>query len=98
MDSYSSYDNYHHVVYKTINVAPATFERLRAYKVAGRSFDAVLNDLMDRTDPSEVHEDFLEEHRRRVAEMREGEYATLDELEDAEDLVEVVGRGPDAAE
>lgn len=33
--------------YHTVPVRPATWERLKAYRMGGASYDEVLNDLMD---------------------------------------------------
>ncbi|MGQ0535274.1 MAG: hypothetical protein ACT4PT_04300 [Methanobacteriota archaeon] len=68
------------MAYRTVNLAPATYERLRAYKAGGKTFDDVLNDLMDNLPLERVHEDVLREHRRRIRRMKRGEYVTLDRV------------------
>lgn len=40
--------------YHTVPVRRPTWERLKAYRVGGQSYDDVLNDLMDRV-PLEKH-------------------------------------------
>lgn len=52
--------------FTTLSIKPKTLRRLKAYKVAGMSYDDVLNDLMDEQ-PTEA---FWKEHRRRL-EMEE---------------------------
>lgn len=44
------------MAYRTINIKPETYERLRAYKVGGMSFDEVVQFLMERVDPGVLHE------------------------------------------
>jgi len=44
------------MAYRTVNVKPETYERLRTYKVGGMSFDEVVQFLMERVDASELHE------------------------------------------
>lgn len=44
------------MTYRTVNVKPETYERLRTYKVGGMSFDDVVRFLMERVDPSVLHE------------------------------------------
>jgi hypothetical protein len=50
--------------FTSLSVKPSTLRRLRAYKVAGMSYDDVLNDLMDEQ-PTEA---FWKEHARRLQE------------------------------
>ena len=78
--SYTNYANYLVVAYRTVNVGSTTFERLKSYKVAGKTFDEVLNDLMDRTEPETVHREVLREHERRLRRMKKGESVTHEEL------------------
>ena len=66
--------------YRTINVKPSTYEKLVLYKILGKSFDDVINRMMDELDPIEMYEYILDEHLSRVAEMEAGEYITLDRL------------------
>ncbi len=73
------------MAYKTVNLKPRTYDRLQEYKVAGRSFDDVVNELLDRVDLTEFYADALEVHRRRRGEMSEGSGLSLRELEAALD-------------
>jgi hypothetical protein len=50
--------------FTTLSIKPTTLRRLRAYKVAGLTYDDVLNDLMDEQ-PTEA---FWKEHARRLKE------------------------------
>ncbi len=52
------------MTFTTVPVKPDTLRRLRGYKTGGRSYDDVLNDLMDEHPP----EAFIREHLRRVRE------------------------------
>lgn len=71
--------------YKTVNLRPDTYERLREYKVAGLSFDEVVQRLLDQVDREVFYEVVLDEHDSRGNEMKDGGYATLRELQDALD-------------
>ena len=66
--------------YKTINLKPATYEKLLKYKNSGESFDDVINSMLEEIDSVELYEDVLDEHKSIVKEMEKGEYATLDEV------------------
>jgi hypothetical protein len=66
--------------YRTVNLTPDNHQRLKAYKVGGRSFNDVIGDFMDMIDPMEMYQSFLEEHNRRLERMKRGDYVTLDEL------------------
>jgi len=46
----------------SVAVTPETLRRLKSYKIGGRSYDDILNDLMDAQPP----EDFIREHLRRM--------------------------------
>jgi len=50
--------------FTTLSIKPSTLRRLRAYKVAGMSYDDVLNELMEER-PTEA---FWREHARRLKE------------------------------
>ena len=60
--------------YKTINVAPETYERLILYKHAGMTFDEVINEMMDMMSEEEFYEHVLEEHKKRLKKIKAGEY------------------------
>ena len=48
--------------FTTLSVKPSTLRRLRAYKVAGMTYDDVLNEFMDER-PTAA---FWKEHERRL--------------------------------
>ncbi len=73
--------------YKTLNVKPETYGRLVLYKHVGMSFDDVLNDLMDTVPEEEFYQHVIEEHRRRMLLVREGDAAASDDLDSALDEV-----------
>jgi hypothetical protein len=50
--------------FTTVPVKPATLRRLRVYKTGGKSYDEVLNELMDEVTP----ERWIREHLRRLKE------------------------------
>jgi len=52
--------------YKNVPVRPATWQRLRAYKMGGATFDDVLNDLMDSVPLERVAKKVLREAKRRL--------------------------------
>ncbi len=56
--------------YKTVNLQPATFARLRRYQFAGRSLSDVIDQLMDFAEPEELYLDALKVHRRRMKELK----------------------------
>lgn len=70
------------VAYKTVNLKPATYERLKMYQIGGKSLSEVIEDLMDQVEPESIHQRELKIARRRLKEMRtRGVGLTLDELE-----------------
>ncbi len=52
------------MTFTSVPVKPETLKRLRNYKIAGESYDDVLNEFMDCHPPSE----FWQEHLRRLHE------------------------------
>lgn len=68
------------MTYKTVNLKPSTYERLRQYQVGGLSMDAVINSLMDRVDVSKFYEDKLKMFQRRLREARSGKARPAEEL------------------
>ncbi|HEX9709447.1 MAG TPA: hypothetical protein VGB42_05715 [Candidatus Thermoplasmatota archaeon] len=56
--------------YKTVPVREDTYERLRAYKMGGATFDQVLNDLMNAVPLEEVSAATLRKHRQRLRTFR----------------------------
>jgi predicted CopG family antitoxin len=69
--------------YKTINVAPETYERLILYKHAGMTFDEVITEMMDMMPEEEFYEHVLEEHKKRLKKIKAGEYVDADSLSEA---------------
>ena len=55
---------------KTIPLQPRTWERLRAYKMGGATYDEVLNDLMDAVPLEDIAEQVVAEHRQRLGTWR----------------------------
>lgn len=45
------------VAYRTVNLKPDTYNRLRAYRLKGRSFDEVVERLMERVPVPTIHRD-----------------------------------------
>jgi predicted CopG family antitoxin len=66
--------------YRTINVKPSTYEKLRRYRHMGRTFDEVIDRILDELDPLEMYQAALEEHNSRLRGMSKGEYLSLSEL------------------
>jgi len=73
------------MAYKTINLKPATYQRLVFYKHGNKSFDDVLNEFMDRISEDKFYEELLEEHNRRVKEVLSGEFVRVEDLDKAMD-------------
>jgi predicted CopG family antitoxin len=67
--------------YRTVNLKEETYRQLTLYRVAGKSFDDVIRNLIARVD----HEEFMAEeiglHRKRLAEMKKGKFVTMAEME-----------------
>jgi len=59
--------------FTSVPVKPRTLRRLRAYKTGGKSYDQVLNDLMDEFPP----ESWIKEHLRR---LREEEFVPWEQV------------------
>ena len=68
--------------YKTINVNPDTYDRLIYYKHANMTFNDVLNEMMDTISEEEFYRNIIEEHRKEILKMKDGNYLTEDELDD----------------
>ena len=71
------------MAYKTINVAPETYERLVFYKHAGMSFDEVLNEMMNIMSEEDFYRQVLEEHRQRLKRIKAGKFVKTDDLDKA---------------
>ena len=52
--------------YQSVAVRRDTFERLRAYKMGGATFDDVLNDLMDAQPLEEFAAEVIKEAKKRL--------------------------------
>jgi len=71
------------MTYKTINVSPITYDKLRSYKHVGMTFDDVLNRLMEMIPEEEFYNHVLEEHRKRLKKIKAGEFIGSDDLDRA---------------
>ncbi len=67
--------------YRTINLREETYRRLTMYKVAGKSYDDVIQNLIGRVSEEEFLAEELELHRKRLAEMKRGKFQTVEEME-----------------
>ena len=66
--------------YKTVNLRPETYERLRLYQVGGASLSDVVEQLMDEVEPEAVFQRALRVHRKRVAAVRKKGGLSVSEL------------------
>jgi len=80
------------VAYKTVNLKPETYERLKLYQTGGASMDEAIESLMDRVDPEDIFQEALRVHTRRLAAVRRRGGLTLEELQGR---VEARRRKPD---
>ena len=70
------------MAYKTVNLRPATYERLKMYQTRGRSLSEVVEGLMDTVEPEHLFARDLEIARKRLEEMKtKGIGMTLEELD-----------------
>jgi len=70
------------VAYKTVNLKPAVYERLRMYQTGGKSLSDVLDELMDEVEPEQWYAQELRIARKRLLEMKtKGVGMTLEELD-----------------
>lgn len=69
--------------YKTINVAPQTYEKLILYKHGNMSFDDVLNEFMKIVEEKDFYSRILQEHKKRMRKMKSKDFIESDSLEDA---------------
>lgn len=69
------------MAYRTVNLKPKTYERLKLYQVSGASMDETIESLMERVDPEEVFQEALRVHTRRLAAVRRRGGLTLEQLE-----------------
>ena len=73
------------MTYKTINVAPETYDQLVFYKHAGMTFDSVIREMMEMIPEEEFYHHVLEEHRKRMKRVKSGNFIDSDDLEKALD-------------
>jgi predicted CopG family antitoxin len=69
--------------YKTINVAPQTYEKLLLFKHGNMSFDDVLNEFMKIVEEKEFYSRILQEHKKRMRKIKSGDFIESDSLEEA---------------
>ena len=69
------------MAYRTVNLKPETYDRLKLYQVGGASMDETIESLMERVDPEEVFSEALRVHTRRLAAVRRRGGLTLEQLE-----------------
>ena len=70
------------MAYRTVNVKPTTYERLKMYQTRGKSMSDVIDELMDLVEPERLYRRELKIHRKRLKEMKEGGVGiSLDELD-----------------
>jgi len=50
--------------YRTVNLSPRTYARLRHYKIGGASFDEVISALLDRVPPRELYQEALRSYEK----------------------------------
>ena len=67
--------------YKTINLAPTTYEQLSLYKVGQMTYDEVITNLMDEVEPEVFYRGLLVLHKKRMAKMEQGEEISIEEAE-----------------
>jgi len=46
----------------------------------GMTFDEIIDDILEEVDPTEMYQQALKEHKKRLKAINEGEYITLEEL------------------
>ena len=66
--------------YRTVNLRPETYERLKMYQVGGKSLNDVVEMLMDDVDPEKAAREALRVHRKRVKALKKGGGLTIEEL------------------
>lgn len=58
------------IAYRNVPVREDTYERLKAYKMGGATFDEVVNDLMNHLPLEKVSAKELRLHKRRMKTFR----------------------------
>jgi len=69
--------------YKTINVTRATYEKLVLYKHGNMTFDDVIKEFMNLIGEKMFYTYVLEEHKKRMKNIKSGEYVKTDSIKDA---------------
>ena len=69
--------------YRTINIAPKTYEKLVLYKHGNMSFDDVINEFMKVVEEKKFYKHILKEHRKRMLKIKNGDFIESDSLKDA---------------
>ena len=69
------------MTYKTINVAPETYDQLLFYKHAGMTFDSVIREMMKMVPEEDFYRQILDEHRKRMKKIKAGSFIESDDLE-----------------
>lgn len=70
------------MTYRTVNLKPETYERLKLYQFGGSSMDETIESLMDRVEPEEVFQEALRVHARRLSAVRRRGGLTLEQVQD----------------
>ena len=63
--------------YHTVAMRPETYERLKAYRLGGSTYDTVLNELMDALPLEEVSEAEIKQIRRRMKDLKGREWRSV---------------------
>ncbi|MBI4416226.1 MAG: hypothetical protein HY557_04510 [Euryarchaeota archaeon] len=71
------------MAYKTVNLKPATYERLRMYQTGGNSLSDVVDLLMNCVEPEAIYREALRVHRRQVRALKKGGGMTVAQLRKA---------------
>jgi predicted CopG family antitoxin len=68
--------------YKTVNLHPDTYARLKLFQVRGKSLSDVVDDLMEDVDPRKFYGEDIEEALATLKEVEGGSGLTVAELEE----------------
>lgn len=82
------------MAYRTVNVKPETHDRLQIYRVAGRTFDDVLNIIMDACPPEDVFRRLLEEYQAKHGREPAHPPVQFKRIHDPQDRSAPRARGP----
>jgi predicted CopG family antitoxin len=67
--------------YRTVNLRPGTYERLKQYQFGGRSLSDVVDQLMGLAEPDAFYRKALKVHRRRAKDLRKSGGLSISETE-----------------